>query len=189
MNETTPYSGKDQLADIASDGDLVLIVGVEKVRLRVSSQCLRYATKVFAKMFGPDWYEGERLSKKLPCEITLLYDDAKAMRTICSVIHHRNGLVPENLTPKDVLHIAIEVYRYDLRNALKYAILEWLEPRITVGMVETGRLLAAAFLLDNSCMFMAHIQTLLLHHSESYLGLMNDELINKILPAGICCML
>ena len=120
------------------------------MRLRVYSQQLRSASKIFSAMFGPDWSEGQRLSKELPKEVALPDDDAKAMRIICCTIHFRNDLVPETLTTKEVLQIAIEIDKYDLMVALRYAIVEWLKPRFGMGIVETGHLLAAAFLLNSS---------------------------------------
>lgn len=43
---------------IAADGDLVLTVGPEEVRLRVNSLFLKAASKPFSAMLGPDWKEG-----------------------------------------------------------------------------------------------------------------------------------
>src|SRR5437667_9691364 len=103
----------DRVADISPDGDVILIVGVENLRLKVYSQCLRSASKIFGAMFGPDWTEGQRLSKESPTEVPLLEDDADAMWMICCIVHHRNDLVPQHLTAKEVLQIAIEVDKYE----------------------------------------------------------------------------
>jgi hypothetical protein len=61
-------------------------------------------------MFGPTWSEGQGLSKESPREVRLVEDDANALRIICCVIHHRNNDVPQSLTPKEILQIAIEAY-------------------------------------------------------------------------------
>ena len=55
-------------------------------------------------------------------------------------------------------------------------------------MLDNGRLLAAAFLLDSSEMFMAHSRIPLLEYSEFYLSLMKDESIRQVLPLEIYCM-
>jgi hypothetical protein len=182
--------GLEGLSEITSDGDVILVVGVENTRLRVNSQSLRYASKVFSAMFGPDWSEGQRLSKQLPTEIALPDDDAKAMRTICCTIHLRNDLIPETLTTKEVLQIAIEIDKYDLMVALRYAIIEWLKPRFGMGLVETGHLLAAAFLLNtgSSEIFMVHAKALFFDHSKSYFEIIQDELIRSVLPLELACM-
>jgi hypothetical protein len=177
-----------RVADISPHGDVVLIVGEENIRLRVHSQCLRSASKIFGRMFGPDWSEGQRLSEESPTEVPLLEDDADAMRTICCIVHHRNDLVPEYLTAEEVLQIAIEADKYDLKIALKYASAEWLRPRVSAERVEMGYLLAAAFLFDNTDIFMAHTLTLILHHNGSYLDFLDDEFTSQIIPSRIFCM-
>jgi hypothetical protein len=39
---------------IAADGDVILVIGPEKVKLRVHSLFLKEASKPFSAMFGPD---------------------------------------------------------------------------------------------------------------------------------------
>jgi hypothetical protein len=183
-----PNDVKDQYADITSDGDVVLIVGADKVRLRVSSECLRYASKIFRAMFGPDWYEGQRLSKDCPTDVELPEDDAYSMWILCSLIHYRNDLVPDHLTSREILQMSIAVDKYDLKLSLKHVISGWLKPRTTTEMVETGQLLAAAFQLQCSKEFMEHTRTLLLDYTESYVDLMKDELVEQVLPSKTYCM-
>ncbi|OAL47474.1 hypothetical protein IQ07DRAFT_646412 [Pyrenochaeta sp. DS3sAY3a] len=188
--DTTKRNGQpDRVADISPDGDVVLVVGAENVRLRVQSQCLRSASKVFGKMFGPDWSEGQRLLKEAPTEIPLPEDDADAMRTVCHIIHHRNDLVPPHLSAEEVLRIAIEVDKYDLKVAFKYANVGWLKPRINAERVDMGYLLVAAYLFDNTDAFMAHALTLILHYNGSYLNFLDDELISEIISSRIFCLL
>jgi hypothetical protein len=121
MDTTMRHCGHDRVADITPDGDVVLIVGEENLRLRVYSQFLLSASKVFGAMFLPHWSEGQRLCKEALTEILLPEDDADAMRIICYIIHHRNDLVPRHLTTRDILRIAIEVDKYDLKIALEPA--------------------------------------------------------------------
>ena len=45
---------------IAADGDVILVVEPEKVKLRVLSLFLKAASKPFSAMFGPDWKEYAR---------------------------------------------------------------------------------------------------------------------------------
>jgi hypothetical protein len=66
----------DCVTDILPDGDVVLVVGGDNIRLRVYSQCLRSASQVFAAMFGPNWSDGQRLSRESPTEVPLPEDDA-----------------------------------------------------------------------------------------------------------------
>ena len=178
------------LSDIAPDGDVVLVVGPQHVRLRVHSQCLRCASKTFGVMFGPDWSEGQGLSKNSPQEIPLVDDDADALRTICCIIHHRNDAVPpsQSLTPKEILQIAITSDKYDLGIALKYASAQWLKPRDCADMMDMGYLLAAAFLFDETELFAANTLALILQCKGSYLELMDDKVLNEFLPWKTICM-
>ena len=91
-------------------------------------------------------------------------------------------MLPEDLTAKDVLQIAILVDKYDLRVALNFAILEWLKPRSEVDMVETGRLLAAAYVLNSAEAFIAHSKALILEYGKSYMVVMKDKLTSQVLP-------
>lgn len=133
----------------------MLLVGPEKARLRVYSQCLRSASKVFNSMFGPDWDEGRALSSQAPREIPLKEDDASALRTIFCVLHHRNTDVPDpdTLTPKEIVDIAIESDKYDLAVALKYVVPLWLKPRQSPDLLEMGHLMTAALLFENTQLF------------------------------------
>jgi hypothetical protein len=184
----TSTKEQDRVADITSDGDLVLIVGEEKVRLRVYSQCLRSASKVFGAMFGPNWSEGQKLSTQSPGEVSLPEDDADAMQIICCILHHRHDLVPDNLTAKLVLRIAVEADKYDLRTALKYISPRWLKDESCGGILDRSRLVAAAFLFNNREAYATHIKALVLSHSESYLVPLKDEIISQVLPLELFCM-
>jgi hypothetical protein len=152
--------------------------------LRINSQSLRYSSKIFSAKFGPAWCAVQRLLTGFPTEVALLDDDAKAMRTICCIIHCRNDLVSGILTTTEILQIATEVDKYDLKVALKYAILEWLKPDPSKDLEDKGRLLAAAYLFENTDGFMAYSKMLILDHCESYLGLVSDATICRILPPG-----
>ncbi|KAI9732940.1 MAG: hypothetical protein M1818_007373 [Claussenomyces sp. TS43310] len=173
----------DLVPDISSDGDIVLVVGPGNVRLKIHSQCLRCASKVFDAMFGPHWSEGQGLSTESPREISLVDTDANALRTICLVIHHRNADVPQSLTPHEILQIAIEADKYDLTVALRYASIQWAKPRCNAGRVDMGYLLTAAFLFRDMDMFVAHTLNLMLDYTGSYLGFSDDEFISQFVPS------
>jgi hypothetical protein len=92
--------GKPQVTNTYLDGDVILIIGVEKLRLRVDSQSLRSASKVFSAMFGPDWREGKRTSAENLTDIELPEDDTNAMLRVCYILHDREDLVPKNYPRK-----------------------------------------------------------------------------------------
>jgi len=188
MNTAESNCKLDPVTDISPDGDVVPVVGPRNVRLRIQSQCLRCASKVFGAMFGPTWSEGQGLSKESPQEVRLVEDDADALRIICCVIHHRNNDVPQSPTPIEVLQIAIEADKYDLNIALKYAKAQWLKPRGRPERVDMGYLLAAAFLFGDMGMFVAHALGLILHYTGSYLEFFDDEITSQTVPWKTFCM-
>ena len=94
MDTTKRNCKLDPVLDISPDGDVVLVVGPRNVRLRIQSQVLWCASKVFGAIFGPTWSEGQGLSKESPREVRLVEDDADALRIIYYVIHYRNNNVP-----------------------------------------------------------------------------------------------
>lgn len=72
-------------------------------------------------MFRPKWSEGQGLSKESRREIPLMEDDVNALQTICCAIYHRNYDIPQSITPKEILQIAIDADKYDLNVTVKYA--------------------------------------------------------------------
>ncbi|EON98475.1 putative btb poz domain-containing protein [Phaeoacremonium minimum UCRPA7] len=170
---------------VVPDGDVILVVGEGGVKLRVHSQALRNASKVFDAMFGPHWAEGQDLSKENPKEIRLEEDNCDAMWRICCVIHHRNDLL-DRPKAKDVLEIAITADKYDLGNALKFASKEWLSFDIDHSE-STAFLMVAAFLFQDSHAFHRHVQTLILDHTQSYWDLFRGSEIQELIPFKALC--
>ncbi|KPM44567.1 hypothetical protein AK830_g2019 [Neonectria ditissima] len=180
---TTEYTEPGPVKDIASDGDVVLVVGLEKTRLRVYSQCLRSASKVFRVMLGPNWSQGQEMSSQSPREIALEEDDADAMRLICSIIHHLNDDVMEVISAKEILQVAIEVDKYDLNVTFQYARRQLLKPRGDESVLDMGYLMAAAFLFCDMDAFVARNLDLVFRFREPYLVLLDDETISQIVPS------
>lgn len=172
---------------ICPNGDLVLVIGRSKTRLRVFSQCLACASRVFGAMFRPDWAEGQKLSKEISPEILLVDDNVPAMYTICCVIHHRNSLLPTTFTPHEILQIAIHADKYDLCSALSFAKTQWLQERGGIDHVDMACLMAASLLFDDMDMFLAHGLALMFHSTASFSRLLKHQEIWQILPTGIIC--
>ncbi|KEZ42266.1 hypothetical protein SAPIO_CDS6125 [Scedosporium apiospermum] len=131
-------------------------------------------------MFGPHWAEGRGLSKESPKEIRLDEDDADALHTIFCVIHHRNDVVPQDITPLEFLQIAIATDKYDLGIALKYAIAQWQQPQGSLDKTGAGYLMAAAYALGDSEMFVERTLALILDYEESYYEFLENEMINRV---------
>jgi len=163
------------VVNIAADGDVILVVGPEKVKLRVHSLFLKAASKPFSAMFGPNWKEGHIIrGRDGPVELPLPEDNAAALKVICAVIHHRNNDVPQTLAAGDVLGVAVTADKYDCVDALKFASGNWLRPCKNVP-VNLMFLTAAAFLFQNAQAFKEITRELILKHDGTYLALSCEE--------------
>lgn len=160
---------------IAADGDVTLVAGPSRVKLRVHSLFLKAASKPFSAMLGPNWVEGHNmLDRDGPVELPLPEDDAAALKIICAIIHHRNNEVPQTLAAGDALSVAVTADKYDFVDALKFASGNWLRP----GKNEAGDLMlltTAAYLFQNAQAFKELTRALILNHDGPYLGLLCKE--------------
>jgi len=175
------------LGEIAPDGDIILVIGASQARLCVHSCLLKTASRVFKAMFGPHFSEGQKTdpndSKK---EVLLPEDDVSAMMTICAVIHHRNDVIPEELTSTAILQISIVADKYDCIIALTHAIHHWLDHRGTMSIKELTTLMAAAYLFDNAQAFSKITFTMLMEHAASYLPFAQEP-IDLGMPWEVFC--
>ena len=164
-----------RIVEIVADGDVILVIGPEKVKLRVHSLFLKAASTPFSAMLGPDWKEGhDMLGRDRPVELPLPEGNAAALRIICAIIHHRNELVPRNLAAGDVFRIAVTADEYDCVNALEFASGSWLQPGEKTA-TDLMLLTAAAFLFENASAFKEVTKALILNHNGSYLALPCEE--------------
>jgi hypothetical protein len=142
-----------EMVGIVADGDVILIIGPEKVKLHVHSMCLKTASRPFSAMLGPHWKEGhDLLGHDGPMELLLPEDNAAAMKIICAIIHHRNKMVPPTLTASDVLAIAIAADKYECFEILEFARRSWLQPD-GENTSDRTTLAAAAYLFQDAQAF------------------------------------
>ncbi|KAH7357230.1 hypothetical protein BKA65DRAFT_524386 [Rhexocercosporidium sp. MPI-PUGE-AT-0058] len=150
---------------IATDGDVILVVGPEKAKLRVLSLFLKAASKPFSAMFGPDWKEGHNmLDRDRPVELLLPEDNADALKVICAVIHHRNNEVPRTLAADDVLEVAVTADK------------------------DLMLLTAAAYVFQNAQAFKELTRELILNHGGPYLDLSCEEVESAITWKVFCLL-
>ena len=186
MDASKTASAPSNTNVIAFYGDLILVVGEKKTRLRVHSVCMKIASKVFDAMLGPHFSEGQPSNGNHPKEIPMPDDNATAMATICKVLHHRNDLLPDCLEPSDLPEIALVADKYDCVLALKYAMIQWLNFKEPVAFIDLGSLLIAAYVFDNSDAFRRVTQNLITGTYHSYHSLM-DIRYGDVIPSSIFC--
>ncbi|ERF73477.1 hypothetical protein EPUS_04100 [Endocarpon pusillum Z07020] len=174
--------------EVATDGDVVLIVGSNKTKLRVHSLFLKTASKVLGAKAGTRTSEGQDISKDDAQEVFLPEDDVGAMKTLCAVIHLRSHAASDAFTPSEVLKIAIAADKYDCIVALRDASGHWLKPAENGSIDDLKFLMAAAYLFDNARAFKEITAALILHHTDSYLALAQGQ-VESLIPRKIFCML
>ncbi|KAL2068131.1 hypothetical protein VTL71DRAFT_16229 [Oculimacula yallundae] len=176
------------IVNIAADGDVILVVGPEQVKLRVLSLFLKAASKPFSAMFGPEWKEGyNMLNRDGPVELLLPEDNADALKIICTVIHHQNDKVPQTLAAADILEVATAADKYDCVNALKFASRNWL----LRGKKEAGDLMlltAAAYVFQDAQAFKETTRELILNHDGPYFALSCDK-VESAMDWRVFCLL
>lgn len=157
------------------NGDLILIVGEKKHRIRVSSKILCLTSSVFRAMLGPNFKEGNELasgsvrqvspwpnvseyrslSSSTPYELPLPDDDQKAMELFCNILHHQAKSIPtRNDRSLSLLReLAIIANKYDCADSVKvYAsgCIDWwmLKENYSLSVADSSHLILTTFLLD-----------------------------------------
>ncbi|UJO19943.1 uncharacterized protein CLAFUR5_09942 [Fulvia fulva] len=107
--------------EIASDGDVILVVGEETTRLRVSSMMLSAASPVFKALLGPHFREGQQArSAADPVEIALPNNASEPVTWVCLLLHHKVALELEaNKVTEKLFDFAVTVDKYDCSEALR----------------------------------------------------------------------
>ncbi|KAK1145669.1 hypothetical protein N8T08_003905 [Aspergillus melleus] len=168
------------VVEIAETGDVLLVTGPEKLTLRVQSLILKATSKVFATMLAPTWTKNhETPSPDKPMEMLFPEDNGTSLQYICAVTHSRGQMIPENLSPQDILDIAIVADKYDFIDALEMANRSWLR---VCEKDEAGNmaLMAAAYMFRNAQAFRQISKALALDYAGSYLNIYT-ETIEEIL--------
>jgi hypothetical protein len=162
--------------DIAENGNVVLIVGPEERRLRVSASSLANVSKIFHTMFGPHFSEGQDLGdiSSGPKEVYMPEDNPDAIEIICSIMHSRSIL--QEVGPDLMLRIAIAADKFDCSIVLQHASMLWLDPKKSENLVELAHLMAASYLLNNSKAFSQVTLVMGFGHGNSYLALEEQEI-------------
>jgi hypothetical protein len=177
---------QEVLVDIVPDGDCILVVGPDMMKLRVHSLFLSAVSKPFFAMFAPRWKKGDAVfSQSEPSEIFLPEDNATSMRLICAIIHHQNQDVPNNLSAHNILGVAVAADKYDCVCALRFASEDWFRG----CNKEAGDLVvlaAAAYLLWNEKAFREITKTMILTHSGPYHKLCSVE-VESVMDWKVFC--
>ena len=186
---TAELDSLDLNKDIAPDGDVILVVGPEKTQLRVYSQCLRSASTIFSDLLKSELKEDKALSGKNPPLVQLPVDNAEALELVCSILHHRNEEAPTILPPSKVLDVAMIAEKYQLSMALRYARMNWMDPRKTWSTQDTLYIMTAASAFDDDKAFTARSLELIMNYGGNYMDLRTEKIWSTLIqPASTLCM-
>jgi hypothetical protein len=116
----------------------------------VSSKVLGLASPVFAKMFGPNFIEGQQVRRGERPSIEL-EDDPKAMQTLLRILHHKLADVPLYMAPKPLMDLAILADKYNCLETFRPWSMAWCkcEGITSANPDDFGYVLLAAHLLKS----------------------------------------
>ncbi|GIZ37364.1 hypothetical protein CKM354_000081400 [Cercospora kikuchii] len=178
---------------LAADGDVILILGATKQRIRVCSLTLSRASAVFAALFGPHFREGQQSrSSRAPVDVALPDDDPDDVAFVCRVLHFRSRYLPP-MQPGEwsqrLLGLAIVVEKYGLGEAFidsaRTLMMAWLDMRSDVANIDhydVANVAAAAYLFDEPRCFTLATQRLIRNFSIGITSLC-VEASGKVLPS------
>jgi len=179
-------SSLTSIDEVATNGDIILVVGLEKRKLQVNSGVLKNASKVFNAMFGPHFSEGQNLPGNSPKEVSMPDDNADALTIICRILHLRNDSIPDSLTSSEILQIAIAADKFDCAMRLKFHVAQWLNPGNMQDILELGRLSVASYILDNAWAFGQLTLAMIVRSKDSYIPLADE--FGDLIPWKTFCM-
>ncbi|KAK0716101.1 hypothetical protein B0H67DRAFT_554487 [Lasiosphaeris hirsuta] len=138
---------------VAPSGDVIMVVGKEKRRMRVHSVILSAASPVFKVMFGPNFSEGNHLSTVDPKEIPLPKDNEDALQTIFYIVHFRPDAINDPPSPDLLLQVAIAANKYGFVNALKHPLQAWINDSAIQEPEKLWKLVMASFWIQKEDYF------------------------------------
>lgn len=174
--------------EIDPEGDVILVVGLQKIRLRVSSLFLKKASTKFAALFQKNAERMDLFKRAFPgdtVEVGLPKDNASAMHILCKILHLDNTGLPTKMESADMLGLGIAADRYDCASQLQFVTYKLFKHASktahTVG--GTANLLAAAYLLRDPTYFTFFSRKLIYEQKASFTALFGG-VAERHLPAG-----
>lgn len=173
------------IVNIAADGDVILVVGPEKIRFCVYLLILKAALKLFSAMLGSNGKEGCDLHKNGFVDLLLPEDNVMVMECVCAIIHHQNKMLLDMMALYEILEVAITVDKYDFVDALKFVSECWLQSRNAIAK-ELMILTATVYVFKNAQAFKELTKALILNYGGSYLSL-STEKIESVMSWKVFC--
>lgn len=181
-------SSNSKAVEIAKDGDIILVVGPEKLQLRCHSYMLKAAGGRMWVLLEPNievsikWEtEKEESASVTAVQSTKVYlpeDDAEAMTYICRVIHLQSDQVTLAMDSERVLQFAKFVDKYSIQPAVHAITAHWfkMSDHMLVdwsnwSCAMTGRMMVAADLTNHPDAYTFFANQLIHHYQGDYIFL------------------
>ncbi|KAF5500552.1 hypothetical protein CGCS363_v006528 [Colletotrichum siamense] len=195
---STTNNDDNSVANIAADGDVIMVVGPEKKEFRLHSFFLKTTSKVFRAMLGPNFAEGQHLnanqakSNRAPVKIDLPEDDVKSMCFIVRAIHHHFDAF-HNAKNIPFFEILVAAEKYDLIHAIKHAFHHALAAAFgkedtlkkMLGVKLWKFTMAAAFVKDATA-FNTATRIFVLHWEHGFLDFAKQWYFNEVFAFHVC---
>ena len=173
---------------LAPEGDVILVVGAKKFRIRADSLFLKRHSPVFAALLGPNFREGQDLNASSPKEIPLPEDDPDAMTAICAVMYHAFDHIPRSPATNFVLNIVRHADKYNCYDILTLPsqAYGWLKSdHLTLGK-DLANILAVSYLVRDQEAFTNVSKALVSKYDGSFADLA-DDITCEVLPWKTFC--
>ncbi|RSL59420.1 hypothetical protein CEP53_005823 [Fusarium sp. AF-6] len=112
--------------EIIENGDVILVIGQDSIKIQLSSSFLCLVSPVFKAMLTSPMIEGQRLRERgdRPVEYVLLNDSAEATLHAFKYLY---GSDPKmlNLNPDEILQVAVFVDKWGLAERFQFAAMYW----------------------------------------------------------------
>lgn len=173
---------------LAPEGDVILVVGAKKFRIRADSLFLKRHSPAFAALLGPNFREGQGLNASSPKEIPLPDDDPDAMTAICATMYHAFDQIPRSPATNFVLDIVRHADKYNCYDVLTLPsqVYGWLKSdHLTLGK-DLANILAVSYLVRDQEAFTNASKALISKYDGSFADLA-DDVICEVLPWKTFC--
>jgi hypothetical protein len=173
---------------LAPEGDVILVVGAKKFRIRADSLFLKRHSPAFAALLGPNFREGQDLNASSPKEIPLPDDDPDAMTAICATMYHAFDQIPRSPATNFVLNIVRHADKYNCYDVLTLPsqVYGWLKSdHLTLGE-DLANILAVSYLIRDREAFTNASKALVSKYDGSFADLA-DDVICEVLPWKTFC--
>lgn len=171
------------------DGDVTLIIGSSKARMKVCSRIMSLASPALAALFSPKFKEGHQLSTAGNVVVPLPEDDPDVFRLICNILHFKDFCYEVELPL--LLRLAITCDYYGITKPLEAWTEKWLDPHILATNPDdwksAGELLWISFALGDAQNFTRTSQALMLYASSSEFEILKMSENTGYLPTKMLC--